>query len=112
MLLKRQLLGQVALLHGLEEQVEGFGTDEVRGDDLMRWADWDIVGDEVQESGGVGCTSPKGSNRSAKRAGASRPSGADEHPTGGSISLSPSDTRPVDRSPSRPLRDIANQATE
>jgi hypothetical protein len=35
MVLKREILGEIAVLHGLEKQGKCLGTDEVWGDYLM-----------------------------------------------------------------------------
>ena len=53
MVLKRQVLGEVTALYGLEKQGECLGADEVRGDYLMPGTDLDTVCDEVQEGGSV-----------------------------------------------------------
>jgi HSP20 family protein len=53
MVLKRQLLGEITVPHGLDKEGKCLGTDEVRGDYLMPLADLDTVGDQVQKGGGV-----------------------------------------------------------
>ena len=53
MVLKRQILGEVTVPHGLKKQGKCLRTDEIRGDYLMPGTDLDTVGDEVQEGGSV-----------------------------------------------------------
>jgi len=49
MLLERELLGDVALVHGRQQQGQRLRPNTVRSDELMRGMDVDVVGNDTQE---------------------------------------------------------------
>ncbi len=50
MVLKRHVLSEVTVPYGLEKEGKSLGADEAWSNDLVTWADRDLVGNEVQES--------------------------------------------------------------